>query len=408
MFANLKSLFSNKNLMKLWISDTISTSGDYVFLVALVWLAWVLYASPFVIGIIFAARTVPVIVMSPYTGILSDKYNKKIMIVMGNLSQGIVLLVFFIFYWSGILSITSFVLFIVLLYSFKPFVDVPESAILPELVKKEQIKQSNALFSTTSASNRIIGMGIGGVIIGLFGFGIPISYDFVSFFLALIIMSRVKYKPVNVAAKDTIKPSETVEIEKLNFRVLKTPLISIIIIALFFNIISSGFNPLVAPFVSELGGDSIIYGWFLGIMALGALLVSVFMTRRRVEYTRDKKDRHEFLYSLTILFFSLLVMVLFNKIAIFFPIFFILGASETLFNVNFQTLIQTNTPIEKLGRMFGIITTILRGLQPISALSFTYIATEFGIKSSILVLTVIALLVLTSYSIIHTKQFIKR
>ena len=216
------------------------------------------------------------------------------MIVMGNLSQGIVLLVFFIFYWSGILSITSFVLFIVLLYSFKPFVDVPESAILPELVKKEQIKQSNALFSTTSASNRIIGMGIGGVIIGLFGFGIPISYDFVSFFLALIIMSRVKYKPVNVAAKDTIKPSETVEIEKLNFRVLKTPLISIIIIALFFNIISSGFNPLVAPFVSELGGDSIIYGWFLGIMALGALLVSVFMTRRRVEYTRDKKDRHEF------------------------------------------------------------------------------------------------------------------
>ncbi len=394
--------------MKLWISDTISTSGDYVFLVALVWLAWVLYASPFVIGIIFAARTVPVIVMSPYTGILSDKYNKKIMIVMGNLSQGIVLLVFFIFYWSGILSITSFVLFIVLLYSFKPFVDVPESAILPELVKKEQIKQSNALFSTTSASNRIIGMGIGGVIIGLFGFGIPISYDFVSFFLALIIMSRVKYKPVNVAAKDTIKPSETVEIEKLNFRVLKTPLISIIIIALFFNIISSGFNPLVAPFVSELGGDSIIYGWFLGIMALGALLVSVFMTRRRVEYTRDKKDRHEFLYSLTILFFSLLVMVLFNKIAIFLPIFFILGASETLFNVNFQTLIQTNTPIEKLGRMFGIITTILRGLQPISALSFTYIATEFGIKSSILVLTVIALLVLTSYSIIHTKQFIKR
>ena len=118
--------------------------------------------------------------------------------------------------------------------------------------------------------------------------------------------------------------------------------------------------------------------------------------------------RVKFLYSLTILFFSLLVMVLFNKIAIFFPIFFILGASETLFNVNFQTLIQTNTPIEKLGRMFGIITTILRGLQPISALSFTYIATEFGIKSSILVLTVIALLVLTSYSIIHTKQFIKR
>jgi hypothetical protein len=97
-------------------------------------------------------------------------------------------------------------------------------------------------------------------------------------------------------------------------------------------------------------------------------------------------------------------MSLFSNTVLFFPIFFILGASETLFNVNFQTLIQTNTPAEKLGRTFGMITAILRGLQPISALSFAYIATEFGIKSSILVLTVIALAVLISHSMIHTKE----
>ena len=405
MFKNLKPLFSNKNLMKLWISDTISTSGDYIFLVAVVWLAWVLYASPFVIGIIFAARTVPIIVVSPYTGSLSDKYNKKFMIILGNLAQGIVLLFFLIFYLIGLLSIVSFVLFIVLLYSFKPFVDIPESAILPELVKKEQIKQSNALFSTTSASNRIIGMGIGGVIIGLFGFSIPISYDFVTFILALIIMSAVKYKPVNATTNGMIKPDGTYEMrEKINFKVLKTPFLSIIIIALFFNIIASGFNPLVAPFVSKLGGDSIIYGWLLGIMALGALLVSIFMSSRRLAYNTSKSNRHEFSYSLSLLFFSLLIMSLFSNTVVFFPIFFILGASETLFNVNFQTLIQTNTPAEKLGRMFGMITAILRGLQPISALSFAYIATEFGIKSSILVLTVIALAVLISHSMIHIKE----
>ena len=139
-------------------------------------------------------------------------------------------------------------------------------------------------------------------------------------------------------------------------------------------------------------------------MALGALLVSVFMSNRRPAYNTSKSNRHEFSYSLLLLFFSLLIMSLFSNTVLFFPIFFILGASETLFNVNFQTLIQTNTPAEKLGRTFGMITAILRGLQQISALSFAYIATEFGIKSSILVLTVIALAVLISHSMIHTKE----
>jgi hypothetical protein len=50
--------------------------------------------------------------------------------------------------------------------------------------------------------------------------------------------------------------------KKINFNVLKTPFLSIIVIALFFNIIASGFNPLVAPFVSELGDNSVIYGFF--------------------------------------------------------------------------------------------------------------------------------------------------
>lgn len=98
--------------------------------------------------------------------------------IFGNVFQSVILLAFFLLYRFNELSPVYFVILTMLIAIGARFVDVSETAMMPELINRDSIIRVNSLLAGSSSSNAIIGMGIGGIVVQLFGYTTPFFTTF--------------------------------------------------------------------------------------------------------------------------------------------------------------------------------------------------------------------------------------
>ncbi|HQJ23717.1 MAG TPA: MFS transporter, partial [Bacillota bacterium] len=67
----------NKDFALLAIGQFVSSIGDNVHRVALVWWVYNVTGSPSITGMLSLASMIPAIVLSPYMGVLADKWDRR-------------------------------------------------------------------------------------------------------------------------------------------------------------------------------------------------------------------------------------------------------------------------------------------------------------------------------------------
>jgi MFS family permease len=69
------------------LGNTMSQMGTWVQYVALGWVARSLTANPFLISLVFAAQWLPFLLLSPFTGVVADRLDRRSIILWGNLAM---------------------------------------------------------------------------------------------------------------------------------------------------------------------------------------------------------------------------------------------------------------------------------------------------------------------------------
>jgi len=78
----LRVLVKHRNFRLFWIGQTVSLIGTWMQTVGQGWLALQLSNSAFIVGLVAAAGSLPVLMFSLYAGVLVDRLDKlKIVIV---------------------------------------------------------------------------------------------------------------------------------------------------------------------------------------------------------------------------------------------------------------------------------------------------------------------------------------
>ena len=158
--TSLLALFRRRVPLLLWAGQVISTSGDRLYGVALIWVTLRLTGSPADVAIVSAADTVPFLVVSLISGWMSDRYDGLRMARLVDIARAAVVAIVPLLYLVDALNVTALAVIAAVLSAMEAFFLPALQASLPRLVEPAAVTPMVSLLDSTDRLGRILGPGM--------------------------------------------------------------------------------------------------------------------------------------------------------------------------------------------------------------------------------------------------------
>ena len=373
-------MFKNKNFSILLFGRLITNFGDSIYSIATLTLIYTLTKSTFYSGItlfLISFTAILQIFVSP----LISKFNIKRFLIISQLFQAIILLVITYLIYVNKLQITTLIIFIVCISFINQIVYPVQLALLPKIVKQEDLVKANSLFSIAYQGSDALFNSIGGFIITVFGTIYAFIINSITFFVnsfIFIFLSNNLSKNTNTVEENYFsKLSSGIKI--WNTPLLKPLLIGIIII----NFSTSSLLTLL-PEYSE---TSYFYGILLSASGLG-ILIGAFLSNNQIL----KNIRLSVLYTIFTLGIGLswgaLSILNNNSITnkiINFSLFLFGWILIGILNTYSQTMIQCIISKDKLDVAMSTMIGLSIAFSPLGALLAGVLSIKYSIKTIIII-----------------------
>jgi MFS family permease len=165
----IRVLQQHRNFRLFWIGQTVSLIGTWMQQVGQGWLALQLSDSAFIVGLVSAAGSLPVLFFSLYAGVLVDRLDKLRIVTIAQVLLSIEAGVLWWAVWSGRINIPLLVA-LAGINGLISAVEIPaRQALIVELVGRDDIVDAVALNSGGFNLARIIGPSIAAAVIASAG-----------------------------------------------------------------------------------------------------------------------------------------------------------------------------------------------------------------------------------------------
>ncbi len=368
-----------RHYMFFFSGQLVSILGSSIVQFVITWWITIETESPVLISISVFLGTLPMVVLTPIAGVFTDRWNKKLAILIADSLQALItfwLIIVFIFAASNIWAI---ILINGLRGLFQAFHFPTVNALIPIMVPKEKLSRINGINYIFTGLIQVIGPGIAGTLLTLFVINQILWIDIITFFIALVPLLSISIPQLEKGEEEQKEFSFKRDFNE-GIAVLKTTplLLILIVLTTFKNFLKMPFNTLI-PFYVEIfhSGNALdlalVMALYQGGLFFGALLTTI-----------KKKWKH---MQLIILIGFILgdigyIIVTFTPIGLFLMIgigAFILGAMIPVVNVMLLTLIQTQIPPDKQGRVISILVSIASAIVPVGTIISGPLAEIIGI-----------------------------
>ena len=199
-----RRVLRNGPLSRLLLGEFVSSIGDWLYLVALLVVIWQLTEDPLVLGIVGAARILPYIILSIPAGIVADRFDRRMVLLVTDVIRGILMLVIAGVVFAG-LPVYLVVVLAVIATCFSAFFSPAIGAYLPSLVKDEsELGPANSAWSSLDNLAFFIGPAFGALLLGLGSLGFAFLLNAATFgFVAVILLRLPPGRPTPSAAPAT-------------------------------------------------------------------------------------------------------------------------------------------------------------------------------------------------------------
>jgi MFS family permease len=195
----LDLLRRNPAFTRLFSAQLISFAGDWFATVAILGLALELTGSPTVASLLLVVQTGAFAVASPIAGVLSDRFDRRRLMVVADLARVPVALAFLFARDPGTLWI-AFVATALLSFGAAVF-EPSSSASLPNLVDDEELGEANVLIGSAWGTMLAVGAAIGGLVAATFGRDVAFAVNAASFAASALLIVGIR-RPFSRLAGD--------------------------------------------------------------------------------------------------------------------------------------------------------------------------------------------------------------
>jgi MFS family permease len=172
----------SRDFRLLWTGMTASLVGDGIFLVAIAWTAYSLWNTPLALSVVGIAMTVPTIACLLVGGVISDRFDRRRVLLCSDLGRGLVVGLLALLAITHVLDFTMLTVIVAAYGVGAAFFTPAFESIVPSIVDPDDLAQANALDQfVRPIALRLIGPALGGWLIALLGVGTAFAIDAASF-----------------------------------------------------------------------------------------------------------------------------------------------------------------------------------------------------------------------------------
>ena len=192
---NTDPLRTNKNFRHLWLSGVVTGLGSFATYISMPYQIADITGSYVAVGLLGVTEVLPIIVFGLWGGVVADRFDRRNVVVV---TEVIMLLL------TGVLLVNAltpdpqvWVIYLVsALFAATDGIQRPSlDAMLPRVVKPEELPAASALRSLRGNIAHIAGPALGGILIAIGGVELAYSFDMVSFVASVYLLMRVVRLP---------------------------------------------------------------------------------------------------------------------------------------------------------------------------------------------------------------------
>jgi MFS family permease len=352
----------NPNFRLFWSGNFLSNIGTWMQNVAQGWLVLTLTNSAFWLGVVGFAGSIPFLFVTLFGGVIADRVDKRRLLLV---TQTIMMILAFALAglaWLKVITVWE-IAAIAFLNGVAMSMNAPSyQAMVPRLVKREDLTNAIALNSAQFNMSRILGPTLGGYAMVLLGVAGNFFLNGVSFLAVLFALTHIRYPEAKPARHESMWASLRGGFAYLNQQRQMRVLIWMTVSVSFLGIPFLTFIPYFAKVQLNAGESGL--GWLLAASGLGAVLGAM-----TVAIAGMIRHRGVVLTCAGVVFFLAIIGFSYSEsFALSEFLAFFEGYSGIMMISCFNVSIQHLSSDEMRGRVMSIYATSFLGLPPLGAL----------------------------------------
>jgi len=378
----------HRNFRLFWSGQLISLMGTWMQSIGQSWLVLELTHSAWLLGLVGALQFLPVMLLSLFGGVLADRLPKRKVLLFTQSFAMAQAFVMWILVASGQIQLWH-VLVLAALLGLTNALDMPtRQAFVVEMVGREDLPNAIALNSSLFNMARIVGPGIGGLIIAWQGVALLFLLNALSFIAVLIGLAMIDMSKLHAQVKRLVVPEGTHKQSTLQSLreglayVRRTPSVLLIIVVIgVISLFGINFNvvlPLFATIVLNVGPTG--FGFISSAFGLGSLICALWLAWSNHKPTILYVVSSGLAFSIILALFAIS-----QSYALSLLLIAGVGFAQIAFAATSNTTLQTVTPNHLRGRVMSVYMLVFAGSTPLGNLFTGGLAHWFGAPTALLI-----------------------
>lgn len=384
--AQIFRALRHRNYRLFFVGQGISLVGNWMTQFATLYLVYAITASPFLLGLVGFAGQFPAFVLTPWAGVMVDRWNRRRALVVTQILAAAQSLALAALALSGAIAYWHLVALAVLQALINAF-DIParQTFVLDMVERKEDLGNAIALNSLLFNGSRFVGPSVAGGIVTLFGGGIRGAgwcylLDGCSYLavIACLLAMRIRgshLDPPNGKVWHGL-------VEGFRYAFHSPPIRTILLAVATVSFAGMPYFTLLPVFaVDVFHGDAHTQGYLMSAVGLGALAGALRMASHPgVVPFSGRIPAATALFAAGVMGFSLA-----GRLWLALPLLMLAGAGMMTAMATCNAVLQTIADADKRGRVVSLYTMAFIGMLPLGNLAAGKLAAMIGAPATLLI-----------------------
>lgn len=388
----IKLIRENHDYTKLWLAGAVSQMGDWFNVIVLLALVSdYSNGSGLAVSLFLLARIIPPLLVTPYAGVLADRLNRKTILIVTDILRAIIVLLFL--FTTGAETLWLIYVLTVAQFALSAVFEPAKSAILPNIVGRDDIITANTIGSITWSAMLAMGALTGGLVAGALGVTAALVIDSLTYLLSAVLTSRIQsYEQTTVIKTTTERTHEPNQIlEGLRYA-KANPQVAITLLVKAGGSLGST-ETIMTLFATQIfvtmnsGGEASL-GLLYGATGIGAVIGPLLLNRFHDGTSR--RMQHAILWGFVLIVIGWAIL---SQAAMLWIVALGLGFRAMGGSANWtysSAILQQTAADDYLGRMFSLETLMIQIVAVVSTIGTGALIDVLGVDRIYMVTLIIA------------------
>ena len=371
------SALSFRDFRLFWFGQLISLSGTWMQSVAQGWLVYSLTKSPFYLGLVAAANSLPILLFTLLGGVMADRFHKRNLLLVTQALSIVPALVLGALTYMGMATVWHVAVLAFCLGTINA-IDLPtRQSFLAEMVGKGHIVNAIALNSAAFNGARILGPMIAGLTISYLGIPACFFLNALSFVAVIAALALIRTRGEVRTASESVLESLLTGIRYMRS---SREIVHVVLLITVFSLIGLPYISLLPVFAEEVfhrGAHG--FGFLVSASGIGALTAALGIALKG-----DIKNKTRFMSYAALCFSTALFIFSLSKIfALSLLVIMCGGWGMVSYLAAANSYIQVSVPDELRGRVMSVYSFVFLGTTPIGNSIMGMVADKIGTTNAV-------------------------